>query len=74
MKWTHIKKFENNPPYKDRGPTTNQSGEAVKIITQTCKLIKTVYQKYIKRPPEWAMEASSGQRTKGVPTNNQKGR
>ena len=47
-------------PYKDRGPTDNQSGEAIKIITQTSKVIKTVYQKYIKTsarvgyaPPVW---------------------
>ena len=26
----------NNPPYKDRGPTANQSREAIKIIEQTC--------------------------------------
>ena len=32
--------FVNNPPYKDRGQTANQSREAIKIITQTCKVIK----------------------------------
>ena len=36
------------PPYKDKGLTTKQSGEAVKIITQTCKTTKIVYLKYIK--------------------------
>ena len=30
----------HNPPFKDRWPTANQSGEAIKIITQTCKVIK----------------------------------
>ena len=25
---------------KDRGPTANQSGEVIKIITQTCKVMK----------------------------------
>ena len=29
----------------DRGPTANQSGEAIKIITQTCKVIKIIYKK-----------------------------
>ena len=33
---------------RTRGPTANQSGEAIKITTQKCKVIKTVYQKYIK--------------------------
>ena len=45
---------------KNRRPTANLSEEAIKIITQTCKVIKTVYQKYIKTsarvgyaPPVW---------------------
>ena len=33
---------------KTPGPTTIQSGEAIKITTQICKVIKTVYHKYIK--------------------------
>ena len=33
---------------KARRPTANQSGEAIKVTTQTCKVLKTVYQKYIK--------------------------
>ena len=33
---------------KARRPTANQSGDAIKVTTQTCKVIKTVYQKYIK--------------------------
>ena len=37
---------------KTQGPTANQSGEAMQIITQTSKVIKTVYQKYIKNLPE----------------------
>ena len=41
-------KSVNNPPYKDRGPTANHSGEVITIITQTSKVIKTVYQIYIK--------------------------
>ena len=53
-------KFVNNPPCKGRGPTANKNGEAIKIITQSCKVIKTVYQKYITifarvgyAPPVW---------------------
>ena len=45
---------------KTRGPTANQSGETIKITTQTCNVIKTVCQKYIKAfvrvgyaPPVW---------------------
>ena len=41
IKRKHISKFVNNPPYKGREPTANESGEAIKIITQTCKVIKT---------------------------------
>ena len=35
----------SNQPRKmcNQRPTANQSGEAIKIITQTCKVIKTVY-------------------------------
>ena len=44
----HVLKFVNNSPCKDRGPTANHSGEVTKIITQTCKVVKTGYQKYIK--------------------------
>ena len=33
QKLCNQKDFVNNPPYKDRGLTTNQSGEALKIIT-----------------------------------------
>ena len=46
--------------YKDQGQTDNQIGEAIKNITQTCEVIKTVYQKYITTsvregyaPPVW---------------------
>ena len=41
---TRIKIFVNNHPYKDRLPIVNSNREA---ITQTSKVIKTVYQKYI---------------------------
>ena len=33
-KRTHISKFVNSPPYKDREPTVNQSCEAIKINTK----------------------------------------
>ena len=45
---TLINIFVNNPPYKDRGLTVYKSGEAITIITQTIKVMKTVYHKYIK--------------------------
>ena len=62
IKRTYILKFVKSPPYENRGrgQTANQSREAIKIITQTCKVIKTVHQKYIKTstrvgyaPPVW---------------------
>ena len=33
---THLK-FVNNPPYRDRGQTANQSAEVIKISTQTSR-------------------------------------
>ena len=33
--------------YSHQGSTANQIGEVIKIITQTYKVIKTVYPKYI---------------------------
>ena len=45
-----------------------------KIITKTSKLIKTIYQRYIKTYARARLAASSGPRTKGVPTNNQRER
>ena len=47
QKDTHLK-FVNCPPYKDRGPTTNRSGEAIKIITQISEAKKKQYTKNIK--------------------------
>ena len=40
IKRTHIELFVNNPPYKDQWQKANQSGEVIKIITQTYKMIK----------------------------------
>ena len=61
---------------KDRGPTANQSGEAIIIITQTCKAIKKVYEKYKDIRQSMLcfsrLDASSDPRTKGDPTNNQR--
>ena len=61
-------KFAYNPP-KDRGPTANQCGETIKIITQTSKVIKIVYQKYINTsarvgyaPPTWKRAQVKGMR------------
>ena len=31
-----------NHPYKDLGPTADQSGEAIKIITRRCKVINSL--------------------------------
>ena len=45
---TFKKNVKKNPAYKIRGPTANLSGEAIKVKTQTCKVMKTVYEKYIK--------------------------
>ena len=42
QKDTHLK-----PTHEDWGLTANQSWEDMKIITHTCKLIKSVNQKYI---------------------------
>ena len=39
IKRTHNWNFVNNPPYEDRGRTGNQRREAIKSITQTCKVI-----------------------------------
>ena len=41
QKDTHIK-FVNNSPYTDRGPTSNQSREDIKIITHTSKVIGSI--------------------------------
>ena len=38
----HIRKLLNDPPDKGRLPTANLSGEAIKIITQTFKVVKIV--------------------------------
>ena len=46
QKDTHLK-IVINPPYKDRRPTANQSGEAIKIITQTCTAEKNSRSKNI---------------------------
>ena len=45
---SNIPRYFHDFPYKGRGPTSHLSGEAMKIITQTCKVIKTVYEKYVK--------------------------
>ena len=44
---THIYKFVNNPPYRDWGPSANQSGEVIKMwyINIYSNIIK--YQKYL---------------------------
>ena len=39
----HTFKTVNNPPYKDRGPTANRIGKAIKISTQKSKVFKIVY-------------------------------
>ena len=52
IKRTVILKFVNNHPYKDLSPRVNQSGEAIEIITRTCKVITTVYQTYNKSKRE----------------------
>ena len=57
-------------------------GEAIKIITQTCKVIKNSTSKkdietstrVAMPPPPPRLVASPGPRTKGVPTYNQSGR
>ena len=41
------------------GPTVNQSGEFIKLNTQTSKVIKTVYQKYIKASARVGMLCAS---------------
>ena len=63
-----------NPPNKDRRPTANQSGEAIKIISQRNK-VKKQYIKSIQTParvgyapPVWKRDKIQG------PTNNQRGR
>ena len=52
---------------------STKAEKAIKNITQTCKMIKTVYQKYIKASTRVRLEATSGPMTKGVPNNNQRG-
>ena len=45
-----LKKFINNPPYREWGPTVNQSGEVIKCDTQTY-IVKYIYIKNIWRHP-----------------------
>ena len=59
--------FVNNPPYIDRGPTANKSGEVIKCCTKIFMEIRMIYQKYIVTsarvsyaPPK--LSASSGPR------------
>ena len=39
--------IENNPPYRDREPTANQSKEVLKMQNTNIFGYKTLYQKYI---------------------------
>ena len=57
-------------PYENRGPTANQSEEAINIVTQTSKEIKAVYKKYIKTSVRAGYAPSVWKRAhaKGVPT------
>ena len=47
MRGTHIKRFVNNPPYRDWGSTANQSGDVIKVMFTNIYSNMTVYQKYI---------------------------
>ena len=76
---TQIKKFVNNPPYRDWGPTANQIGEVIQMWYTDiyCNIIE--YQKYIGRSIKVgcatrSLYASSGLKAVGVPTNNKRGR
>ena len=78
IKRTHILKCVNNPPYRDLEPTTNQSGEVMKIwYTDIYSNVK-VYQNYIGTSIKVgcatrSLYASSGPNAEGVPTNNRTG-
>ena len=69
----------NNPPYRDWGPTANQSGEVIKMWYINIQSYVIEYQKYIKTSIKvgcatHSLYASTGQKAKGVPTNNQRER
>ena len=66
---TYFRKININP-YKDRGPTDNQSGDVIKIITQTYKVINATCISKInkdirqRRLRSARLEPNSGQQTK----------
>ena len=78
-KRSHIYKWVNNPPYRDWGPTANQSREVIKMWYTNIYSNIVVYQKYIGTSIKVgcatrSLYASSSQKAEGVQTNNQRGR
>ena len=79
IKRTQISSYVNNPPYRDSGPTANQSGEVIKMWYTNIYSNIVVYQKYIGTSIKEGCAArslyvSSGQKAEWDQTNSQRGR
>ena len=76
---THIQKFVNNTPYRDWGPTTNHSGEVIKMWYTNIYSNIIKCQKYIGTfikvgCATHSLYTSSGSKAEGVTAYIQRGR
>ena len=79
IKRTQILKIVNNPPYRNSGWTSDQSGYVIKMWCTNIYSKIILYQKYLGTSIKvdcatHSLYASSRPKAEGVPTNNQRGR